>query len=142
MKKYQRNFKNKVTGQEAYPSSVSFGSIYIQRRLKLTDHELVEQIAENPYVQYFTGHKEYRSKSPFNPSLLVTFRNRLPEEVMNRIIESTKKENEDESDEDDYHSSPGSRDGAATAADSKEPENKGTLIIDGCFYLIKHSVLL
>ena len=84
---YQRNFKNKVTGQEAYPSSVAFGSLYIQRRLNLTDRELVEQIAENPYMQYFIGYKEYRNERQFDPSLLVTFRKRLPEEVMSRIIE-------------------------------------------------------
>jgi hypothetical protein len=76
-----------VTGQEAYPSSVAFGSLYIQRRLNLTDRELVEQIAENPYMQYFIGYKEYRNERPFDPSLLVTFRKRLPEEVMSRIIE-------------------------------------------------------
>ena len=130
---YQRNFKNKVTGQEAYPSSVAFGSLYIQRRLNLTDRELVEQIAENPYMQYFIGYKEYRSERPFDPSLLVTFRKRFPEEVMSRIIErsfieSAKKDNEDESDDDDDRSSPGS--GGGTGAGSKEPENKGTLIID------------
>ena len=130
---YQRNFKNKVTGQEAYPSSVAFGSLYIQRRLNLTDRELVEQIAENPYMQYFIGYKEYRNERPFDPSLLVTFRKRLPEEVMSRIIErsfieSAKKDNEDESDDDDDRSSPGS--GGGTATGSKEPENKGTLIID------------
>ena len=130
---YQRNFKNKVTGQEAYPSSVAFGSLYIQHRLNLTDCELVEQIAENPYMQYFIGYKEYRNERPFDPSLLVTFRKRLPEEVMSRIIErsfieSAKKDNEDESDDDDDRSSPGS--GGGTATGSKEPENKGTLIID------------
>ena len=61
---YRRNFKNNVTGQEAYPSSVAFGSVYIQRRLGLTDRELVEQIAENTYMQYFIGYKEYSSENP------------------------------------------------------------------------------
>lgn len=83
---YRRNFKNKVTGQEAYPSSVAFGSLYIQRCLNLTDRELVEQIAENPYMLYFIGYKEYPSERPFDPNLLVTFRKRLPEEVMNSIF--------------------------------------------------------
>ena len=79
MREYRRNFRNKASGQEAYSSAVAFGSIYIQRRLNLTDRELVEQIAENPYMQYFIGYKEYRSEKPFDPSLLVTFRKRLPE---------------------------------------------------------------
>ena len=109
---YRRNFRNKVTGQEAYPSSVAFGSLYIQRRLDLTDRELVEQIAENPYMQYFIGYKEYRSEKPFDPSLLVTFRKRLPEEVMNRIIErsfieTAGKDDEDKNDKGGGHGSSG-----------------------------------
>ena len=117
-----------MTGQEAYPSSVAFGSLYIQRRLNLTDRELVEQIAENPYMQYFIGYKEYRSERPFDPSLLVTFRKRLPEEVMSRIIErsfieSAKKDNEDKSDDDDGHSSQGAE--AVLPQVPKSPKTKG-----------------
>lgn len=129
---YRRNFRNKASGQEAYSSAVAFGSIYIQRRLNLTDRELVEQIAENPYMQYFIGYKEYRSEKPFDPSLLVTFRKRLPEKVMNRIIERSfieaAEEDQDGKNDKDDHSSSGSAGG--TGADPKEPPNKGTLIID------------
>ena len=82
---YRRHFRNKAAGQEAYPSSVAFGSLYIQRRLGLTDRELIDQISENPYMQYFIGYKEFRDEKPFDASLLVTFRKRLPEDVMNRI---------------------------------------------------------
>lgn len=84
---YSGNFKNKDNGNEAYPADVAFGSLYIQRSLGFTDRELVEQLAENPYMQYFIGYKEYRNERPFDPSLLVTFRKRLPEETMCRIIE-------------------------------------------------------
>ena len=58
---YGRNFANKDAGQEAYPADVAFGSLYIQRLLGFTDRELVDQIAENPYMQYFIGYKEYRN---------------------------------------------------------------------------------
>ena len=106
---YRQNFRNKASGQEAYSSAVAFGSIYIQRRLNLTDRELVEQIAENPYMQYFIGYKEYRSEKPFDPSLLVTFRKRLPEKVMNRIIERSfieaAEEDQDGKNDKDDHSS-------------------------------------
>ena len=50
---YSRHFQNKESGQEAYSSDIAFGSLFIQRSLKFTDRELVEQIAENPYMQYF-----------------------------------------------------------------------------------------
>lgn len=130
---YSRNFKNKMTGQKAYDSSVAFGSLYIQRMLGLTDRELVEQIAENPYMQYFLGYKEYRCEKPFDPSLLVTFRKRLPEDVMNRIsersfIDVTGEDDDDKDDKDGGSSSSGG--GGDSANDTKEPPNKGTLIID------------
>ncbi len=43
----------------------------------LTDKETVEQIRENPYLQYFLGFKEYRNEKPFDPSLMVRFRQRF-----------------------------------------------------------------
>jgi len=104
---YSWHFRNKTAGQEAYPSSVAFGSLYIQRRLGLTDRELIDQISENPYMQYFIGYKEFRDEKPFDASLLVTFRKRLPEDVMNRIIErmfiEKAKDNQPDEDNDRHH---------------------------------------
>lgn len=130
---YSKNFDNQDKGQEAYPADVAFGSLYIQKQLECTDRELVEQIAENPYMQYFIGYNEYRNEKPFDASLLVTFRKRFPEEVMSRIIE---KMFINAADDDDHHQSGGggksdfdanTEDPAGAAPDSK---NRGTLIID------------
>ena len=125
---YSRNFENKDSGQEAYSSDVAFGALYIQRKLKFTDRELVDQIAENPYLQYFIGYKEYRIEKPFDPSLLVTFRKRLPEDVMNRIIERMFLEAAD-----DRNQKPGGGSASTSDADTSsagQSENRGTLIID------------
>lgn len=84
---YIQQFENIESGQEAFSSDLAFGSLYIQRKLGLTDRELVDQIAENPYMQYFIGFREFQNEKPFDPSLLVYFRKRFPEEAMNRIIE-------------------------------------------------------
>lgn len=138
---YSRNFKNKTAGQEAYSSQVAFGSLYIQRWLGFTDRELVEQIAENPYMQYFIGYKEYRNEKPFDPSLLVTFRKRLPEETMNRIIErmfiqeadpNDKHDDNGGSDGDDNSGGDGSGGGDIPNSSQKTDElpNRGTLILD------------
>lgn len=61
---YSRNFDNKDKGQPALSSEVAFGALYIQRKLGFTDREVVEQIAENPYMQYFLGYKEYLNEPP------------------------------------------------------------------------------
>lgn len=138
---YSQNFRNKKTGQEAYSSQVAFGSLYIQRRLGFTDRELVEQIAENPYMQFFIGYKEYRNEKPFDPSLLVTFRKRLPDETMNRIIERMfiQEANPDDKDGDKGGSDGNDDSGNGNAGggssndiskEAAEPENRGTLILD------------
>lgn len=126
---YCQNFDNKDTGQSAFSSDVAFGSLYIQRKLGITDRELVDQIAENPYMQYFIGFKEYLNERPFDPSLLVTFRKRLPEEAMNRIIERMFI---DKADDDDHPTGGGDTDDNACQDDAKETGsgNHGTLIID------------
>lgn len=82
---YEKNFDNKETGNPALLAEIAFGALYIQR--KLSDRELVEQISENPYMQYFIGYKEYITEKPFDPSLLVTFRKRLTAEMMEEISE-------------------------------------------------------
>ena len=56
---------------------VAPGALIIKEKLSLTDEEVVEQIRENPYLQYFMGYHEYMDKKPFDSSLMVHFRKRL-----------------------------------------------------------------
>ena len=56
---------------------MAFGAQIIKHRLNLTDEETVEQIRENPYLQYFIGLEEFRDEAPFDSSLMVTFRERF-----------------------------------------------------------------
>lgn len=130
---YQKNFENHETGNEALPSDLAFGSLYIQRKLSLTDRELVEQFSENPYMQYFIGFKEFKTEKPFDPSLLVTFRKRLTEEMINEISEKMFLAEEDPPDDDDGGTPPGGS--ADMPPDGGNPDggrsgNRGTLIID------------
>lgn len=130
---YEKNFDNQETGNEALPSDLAFGSLYIQRKLSLTDRELVEQISENPYMQYFIGFKEFTTEKPFDPSLLVTFRKRFTKGMMDEISEKMFLVEEEPSDDDDDRTPPGG--GAGMPSDGGNPDgsetsNKGILIID------------
>jgi IS5 family transposase len=62
---------------------MALGALIIKARLGLTDEELVEQIKENPYLQFFIGLEGYQYSAPFDPSMMVYFRKRLPESVVN-----------------------------------------------------------
>ena len=75
------------TGMPAKPLQAALGSLIIQKQYDYSDRELVEQIRENPYYQYFIGLPGYRDKQPFVPSLLVEFRKRLTPEILDEINE-------------------------------------------------------
>ena len=62
---------------------MALGALIIKARLGLTDEELVEQIKENPYLQFFIGQEGFQYLAPFDPSMMVYFRKRLPEAVVN-----------------------------------------------------------
>ena len=42
-------------GSPAKPFRMAFGALILKERLNCSDEELVEQIRENPYLQYFLG---------------------------------------------------------------------------------------
>lgn len=117
------------TGMPAKPLRMALGSLLIQKQYHYPDEELVEQIRENPYYQYFIGLPGYEDKIPFVPSLLVEFRKRLSEDVLNQINEMIIAFNaqQDDDDSNDGSGDAGQSDQQDSATDS---ENAGTLILD------------
>lgn len=117
--RYAEYFSKDNMGAPAKPLRMALGALVIKERLRLTDEETVEQIRENPYLQYFIGLSEYQGDAPFDPSMMVHFRKRINLEMLTEINElvicgtdKVKKE--------------------STAADQDDGEgnNKGKLIID------------
>ncbi len=82
---YAKNFSEIGIGAPAKPFRIALGSLIIKERLGTSDRETVEQIKENPYLQYFLGIAEYSNKAPFEASILVHFRQRISEEIVNKI---------------------------------------------------------
>lgn len=64
-------------GRPALDARVAIGAIIIKHKLNLSDEEAVEQIKENPYMQYFLGNKAYDAEQPFASSLFVLLRSRM-----------------------------------------------------------------
>ena len=113
-------------GAPALSVRVAFGAMVIKEKLGLSDEETVEQIRENPYLQYFLGLKRYEDKSVFHPTMFVHFRNRFPEDIINRIneliatkaiAEISKRTKRDPDNDDDNPSGP-------------DTKNKGKLLVD------------
>ena len=117
--------------KECLPNRMALGSLLIQKEYDYADRELTEQIRENPYYQYFIGLPGYEDKIPFVPSLLVEFRKRLSEEVLNEINEMIIEYNapKDNNNDKGNSGSSGSSDKAEETKESKA-NNKGTMILD------------
>jgi transposase, IS5 family len=58
------------------------GAVIIKHKLCLSDVETVQQIQENPYLQYFVGLPGCQSAEPFASSLFVEIRKRMGEAVI------------------------------------------------------------
>lgn len=112
-------------GVPAKPLRMTFGSLLLQKHIGCLDRELLEQITENPYFQYFIGLPGYQMEPPFVPSLLVEFRKRLTPEILGDINDMILEYNTP--DDDDDHS--GSNSGGDDDKTSSET-NSGTLILD------------
>lgn len=72
-----RELFSSETGNVAKPARMVIGSLIIQLRMGFTDRDLVQQIRENPYYQYFIGLEAFQHDAPFAPSALVDWRKRL-----------------------------------------------------------------
>ncbi len=118
---YSKSLKGSGDGPPAKSVRVALGALIIKERLGTSDRETVEQIRENPYLQYFLGFKEYIEKPPFHPTMFVSFRKRLTREMISEINETIaleEKPYKKTSKDDDLN------DGGAP------PKNKGKLLID------------
>jgi hypothetical protein len=77
---YAESFAGTGMGAPAKSGRIAYGALLIKERLGITDEETVEQVMENPYLQYFLGLSELQDKPLFDPSMMVHFRSRFSAE--------------------------------------------------------------
>jgi hypothetical protein len=76
-----------IMGPPAKSFRIALGALIIKEKLGLTDRETVQQIRENPYLQYFIGLTNYSYEIPFDSSMMVHFRKKINQETVNKINE-------------------------------------------------------
>jgi hypothetical protein len=118
-------------GAPAKSFRMALGALIIKERLCTSDKETVEQIRENPYLQYFLGLSGYSDKAPFEASMLVHFRKRVHLELIGQVNEAIVKQG--------YESDPAQQVGEEELSEQmredneEEPptaQNQGQLIVD------------
>lgn len=84
---YAKQFSSSGQGAPAKSIRMALGALIIKEKLQISDEEVVAQIKENPYLQYFTGLESYKEEKPFDASLMVHFRKRLDGQIMQKANE-------------------------------------------------------
>ena len=109
-------------GAMAKSARIALGALIIKERLGATDRETVEQIRENPYLQYFLGLSEYTDEELFHPSMMTHFRKRFDQDTLaqinERIVAKTMEPGDTKADT------------ATEDRDNDSPSNQGQLLVD------------
>ncbi len=91
--------ERKRKGQRACTSRFAFGVLVTQERLGFTDRGTVENIQENPYLQWFIGLQKFQIKPPLDHSQVCRFKKRFSAEAIaennNEIIRAFRRKNTD-----------------------------------------------
>lgn len=119
---YAQSF-SKENGRPSISSRIAFGALHIKAHENLTDEGIVMSLCENPYMQYFVGLKEFNKEPLFDSSMMVHFRKRFTDDMIQQINEAlyerSKPKTEDPPDDHPEGNVPG-----------EAKENQGTLIMD------------
>jgi len=116
-------------GCPALSARIALGSLLIKERLGISDRETVEQIRENPYLQYFLGLMEYQDKPLFDNSMMTHFRKRFDKEILSDINEKIVEPAMKDTGNNEIDSSGGKKD-TSDKDENGPPSNEGKLIAD------------
>lgn len=109
-------------GAPAKPFRMALGALIIKEKLGISDRETVEQIKENPYLQYFIGRESYSNEAPFDASMMVHFRQKITVDLVKAITEKLVKSSREAGE-----SSPKKKSERERVV---KGENRGKLLID------------
>jgi hypothetical protein len=123
---YEGNFDRRRGGPTPYPARLALGALIIKERLGLTDRETVEQIRENPYLQYFIGKSAFTDDVPFDHTMLAVFRRRFGDDGIN-VVNTTLVDqclHDPEESDDDIDSNAPARGSDHTSGDDASPTDE------------------
>ncbi|MCK4295557.1 MAG: IS5 family transposase, partial [Candidatus Marinimicrobia bacterium] len=128
---------SKDFGRLSIKPRVAIGALIIKHYKQMSDEDTIQDIQENPYLQYFLGYSSYQFKPCFDPSLFVTIRKRLKAreiEAINEVFIARVKELRTKEKEAKHSrkrcGSPKDDNNQSTKSDTTEKKNKGKLIVD------------
>ena len=79
-------------GAPSLSARMVIGAVIIKHILNIDDREVIDQIRENIYLQYFVGLSSFQTSAPFDASLMVSIRKRLGKDVIDQFNEQVLRE--------------------------------------------------
>ena len=115
-------------GAPAIRFRTAMGTLIIKQRTGHSDDEVLQDIMENPYMQYLIGLHEFTTEAPFAQSSITNFRKYITQEMINEINDDLFRKGR-KGGSDNGNGNPG---GSAGREESDETEaaNRGTLMLD------------
>ena len=126
--KYESDYKEQFcedNGAPAIPFRMAMGTLLIKQQTDHSDEEVLQDIIENPYMQYLIGLHEFTKVPPFSARSITNFRKYIPAEMLNEINDKLFRDNKEEKDKSDDDIPP-----TTSGKPEEEQPNKGTLILD------------
>ena len=123
-KRYAAQFC-KDNGAPAKPFRMAMGALIIKQRTGHSDADVVQDILENPYMQYFIGLHEFVTEAPFSSTSMVSFRKNITQEMIDEINEDLFRV----AGKDDDNKPPTVGEDSENGADEGQ-KNKGALLLD------------
>lgn len=128
--KYEAEYKKQFcedNGAPAITFRMAAGTLLIKQQTGHSDEEVLQDIVENPYMQYLIGLHEFTKTPPFSARSITNFRKYITAEMLNEINNELFRHtnNNDDCDNND-DDSPSKTDGES----EEKPPNKGTLLLD------------
>ncbi len=127
-------------GRPSLDARLAIGVLIIKHMKGLSDRDVVEELSENLYLQYFVGFSSFQPQMAFDPSLFVSLRKRMGIEAFDEmndliIIKALGIKKEEERKQKDSDSTPPSVKTPKEELDEKgskgkEPKHRGKLKID------------
>lgn len=127
--RYRKNFSSSNVGHPALCVRMALAALIIKEELGASDRACIDQITENPYLQYFCGLKSFITEPPFDASMLVHFRKRFPADVLREVNNAIAAKIRDSQNPPGAPQSPKGG-GKAKSAKQSQPSHNGKLMVD------------
>lgn len=145
---YEKKYAERFCGDNGAPAikfRMAMGTLIIKQRTGHSDEEVLQDILENPYMQYLIGLHEFTTVAPFSSSSITNFRKYITRDMINEINDYLFRSgkapdvgNETDNDDNDHRDNdgdgdPGTGSDNERGSDKPSPQdnpNKGTLMLD------------